>query len=121
MISMEQILSNAKIFPTVEIIEKRKKLFNSGDTVKVYTKIKEGENERIQIFTGLVLKKRGGSLNATFTVRKISYGIGVERTFLLGSPMIDKIEVIKRGKVRRAKLYYLRDKKGKSAQVKEQI
>ena len=119
MISIEQLISDQKLFPSVGIIETRKKLFKSGDTVKVYIKIKEGENERTQIFIGLVIRKRGGGLNSTFTVRKVSYGIGVERTFLFGSPMINKIEVTRKGKVRRARLYYLRNTKGKAAQVKE--
>ncbi len=93
--------------------------FNSGDTVKVHVKIKEGDKQRIQIFQGTVIKRRGGSLGKTFTVRKISSGIGIERIFPLHSPNIDKIEVIRRGKVRRAKLYYLRGLTGKSARIPE--
>lgn len=93
--------------------------FNVGDTVKVHAKIKEGNRERIQIFEGIVLKKQGGSNRATFTVRKISNGIGVERTWPLHSPNIEKVEVVRRGKVRRAKLNYLRNRVGKSAKVKE--
>ena len=93
--------------------------FTAGDTVKVYVKIKEGEKERIQIFQGVVISKRGGGTNATFTVRKVSYGIGVERIFPLHSPVIDKVEVITRGRVRRSKIYYLRKLRGKAARIKE--
>ncbi len=93
--------------------------FNAGDTVKVHVKIKEGEKERIQVFQGVVIKKHNGTTNATFTVRKVSYGVGVERIFPLHSPIIDKIEVVTHGKVRRAKIYYLRNLKGKAARLKE--
>jgi large subunit ribosomal protein L19 len=93
--------------------------FAAGDTVKVYVKIKEGEKERIQVFQGVVISKRGGGTNATFTVRKVSYGIGVERIFPLHSPIIGKIEVITRGRVRRSKIYYLRKLRGKAARIKE--
>ena len=93
--------------------------FAAGDTVKVYVKIKEGEKERIQAFQGVVISKRGGGTGATFTVRKVSYGIGVERIFPLHSPAIDKIEVITRGRVRRSKIYYLRKLRGKAARIKE--
>lgn len=95
--------------------------FNIGDTVRVHNKIKEGARERIQIFEGTVLAKRGGGINETFTVRRVSYGVGTEKTFPLHSPNVDKVDVIRRGKVRRAKLYYLRDRVGKRAKVKEQI
>lgn len=95
--------------------------FNVGDTVKVYAKIKEGTRERVQIFEGTVLKKQGGSSRATFTVRKNSNGIGVEKTWPLHSPIVEKIEVVRLGKVRRAKLYYLRDRVGKRAKVKELV
>ena len=95
--------------------------FNVGDTVKVYGKIKEGNRERIQIFEGVVLKRQGGSNRETFTVRKFSNGIGVEKTWPLHSPNVEKIEVVRRGKVRRAKLYYLRDRVGKAAKVKELV
>ena len=95
--------------------------FEVGDTVKVYGKIKEGHRERIQIFEGTVLKKQGGSNRATFTVRKTSNGVGVERTWPLHSPNVEKIEVVRRGKVRRAKLFYLRDRVGKKAKVKELV
>jgi large subunit ribosomal protein L19 len=93
--------------------------FRPGDTVKVHVKIKEGEKERIQAFQGVVISKRKNTANATFTVRKVSYGIGVERIFPIHSPVIDKIEVITRGRVRRAKIYYLRKLRGKAARIKE--
>ena len=93
--------------------------FFPGDTVKVHVKIKEGEKERIQAFQGVVISKRKGLANATFTVRKVSYGIGVERIFPLHSPVIDRIEVLTRGQVRRSKVYYLRKLKGKAARLKE--
>ncbi|HBF76268.1 MAG TPA: 50S ribosomal protein L19 [Clostridiaceae bacterium] len=96
--------------------------FRPGDTVKVHVKIKEGQRERIQIFEGIVIKRQNGGLRETFTVRRIAYGVGVERTFPVHSPMIAKIEVVRKGKVRRAKLYYLRGKIGKQAtKVKELI
>lgn len=93
--------------------------FRSGDTVRVHVKIVEGTRERIQVFEGVVIKRRGGGISETFTARKISYGVGVERTFPVHSPKIEKIEVIRRGKVRRAKLYYLRNLRGKAARIKE--
>jgi len=93
--------------------------FRPGDTIKVHVKIKEGEKERIQVFQGVAIRKRKGTTGATFTVRKVSYGIGVERIFPLHSPLIDKIEVITRGRVRRARLYYLRKLRGKAARIKE--
>jgi large subunit ribosomal protein L19 len=95
--------------------------FNVGDTIKVHAKIKEGNRERVQVFEGTVLKKQGGSTRATFTVRKTSNGIGVEKTWPLHSPTIEKIEVVRRGKVRRAKLNYLRQRVGKAAKVKELV
>ena len=95
--------------------------FNVGDTVKVYGKIKEGNRERIQVFEGIVLKRQGGSSRETFTVRKTSNGIGVEKTWPLHSPNVDKIEVVRLGKVRRAKLNYLRGRIGKAAKVKELV
>ena len=95
--------------------------FNVGDTVKVYGKIKEGNRERIQVFEGIVIKKQGGSVRATFTVRKQSNGVGVEKTWPLHSPSVERVEVIRRGKVRRAKLNYLRGRVGKSAKVKELV
>ena len=95
--------------------------FAVGDTVKVYGKIKEGNRERIQIFEGIVLKRQGGSNRETFTVRKMSNGVGVEKTWPLHSPNVEKIEVVRKGKVRRAKLNYLRDRVGKRAKVKELV
>ncbi len=95
--------------------------FHVGDTVKVYAKIKEGNRERIQVFEGVVLKKQGGSNRETFTVRKFSNGVGVEKTWPLHSPHVDKVEVIRKGKVRRAKLNYLRGRVGKRAKVKELV
>ncbi|GAA5415086.1 50S ribosomal protein L19 [Paraliobacillus ryukyuensis] len=93
--------------------------FRPGDTVKVHVKVVEGNRERIQVFEGVVIKRQNGGISETFTVRKISYGVGVERTFPVHSPRIDKIEVSRRGKVRRAKLYYLRNLRGKAARIKE--
>ena len=93
--------------------------FRPGDTVRVYVKVKEGDKERIQAFEGVVIRKRGSGTDGTFTVRKVSYGIGVERTFPFNTKVIDRIEVLKRGIVRRARLYYLRERKGKAARVKE--
>lgn len=93
--------------------------FTSGDTVTVYVKIKEGEKERIQAFQGVVISRRKGTTNASFTVRKVSYGVGVERIFPLNSPLIDRIEVSTLGRVRRSKIYYLRKLRGKAARIKE--
>ncbi|NLY85242.1 MAG: 50S ribosomal protein L19 [Tissierellia bacterium] len=93
--------------------------FNVGDTIQVHYKVVEGNRERIQVFEGTVIKIQGGGARKTFTVRRISYGVGVERTFPIHSPRIDKIVVTRRGKVRRARLFYLRDRQGKSARVKE--
>ena len=93
--------------------------FNVGDTVRVYAKIKEGSRERIQMFEGIVLKRQHGGARETFTVRKISSGVGVEKTWPLHTPLIERVEVVRRGKVRRAKLNYLRDRVGKAAKVKE--
>ena len=90
-----------------------------GDTIRVHQKIKEGNRERIQVFEGIIIKKQNGGVNATFTVRKISYGVGVEKTFLVHSPLVEKVEVVRVGKARRAKLYYLRDRIGKAAKTKE--
>ncbi len=92
--------------------------FNVGDTVKVYIKIKEGSRERIQIFEGFVLKRQNGGISETFTVRRIASGVGVEKTFPLHSPKIDRIEVVRKGKVRRAKLNYMRERTGKAAKIK---
>ncbi len=95
--------------------------FNVGDTVKVDVKIKEGERERIQVFEGTVIAKKGSGISETFTVRKVSYGFGVERIFPMHSPSVQGVKVVRRGKVRRSKLYYLRDRVGKAAKVKEKI
>ena len=92
-----------------------------GNTVRVHQRIKEGNRERIQVFEGIIIKKQGGGLNATFTVRKIAYGVGVEKTFLIHSPLVEKVEVVRVGKGRRAKLYYLRDRVGKAAKTKELV
>lgn len=92
-----------------------------GNTVRVHQRIKEGNRERIQVFEGIIIKKQGGGLNATFTVRRIASGVGVEKTFLIHSPLVEKVELVRVGKARRAKLYYLRDKVGKAAKTKEQI
>ncbi|WP_435921268.1 50S ribosomal protein L19 [Paenibacillus sp. DYY-L-2] len=104
---------------TQEQLRKDIPSFRPGDTLKVFVKVIEGSRERIQLFEGVVIKRRGGGISETFTVRKISNGVGVERTFPLHSPKIDKIEVARRGKVRRAKLYYLRELRGKAARIKE--
>ncbi len=92
--------------------------FNVGDTVKVHVKIKEGNRERIQIFEGFVLKRQNGGIGETFTVRRIASGVGVEKTFPIHSPLVEKIEVVRRGKVRRARLHYMRERTGKSAKIK---
>ncbi|MGN0331539.1 MAG: 50S ribosomal protein L19 [Lachnospiraceae bacterium] len=113
---MNDIIKNIEAEQLKEVSE-----FNVGDTVKVYGKIKEGNRERIQVFEGTVIKKQGGSTRATFTVRKSSNGVGVEKTWPLHSPNVERVEVVRRGKVRRAKLYYLRDRVGKRAKVKELV
>ena len=95
--------------------------FEVGDTVKVYVKVVEGTRERLQAFEGIVIAKKNGGVRESFTVRRVSFGIGIERTFQLHSPRVDKIELVRHGKVRRAKLYYLRDLSGKAAKIKEQI
>lgn len=112
-----------EIIKEIEAAQVKEKVdeFRVGDTVKVYGKIKEGNRERIQIFEGTVLKRQGGSNRETFTVRKISNGVGVEKTWPLHSPNVEKIEVVRRGKVRRAKLNYLRERVGKKAKVKELV
>ena len=92
-----------------------------GNTVRVHVKIKEGNKERIQVFEGIIIKKQGGGLNETFTVRKISYGVGVEKTFLIHSPLVEKVELVRVGKARRAKLYYLRERTGKASKTKELV
>ena len=114
-------MSNADIIKNIEKAQLKKDVakFNVGDTVRVHAKIKEGNRERVQVFEGTVLKRQGGSNRETFTVRKNSNGVGVEKTWPLHSPTIEKIEVVRRGKVRRAKLNYLRERVGKRAKVKE--
>ena len=114
---MNEIIKNIE----AEQLKKDVPQFNVGDTVRVHALIKEGNRERIQIFEGTVLKKQGGSTRATFTVRKASNGVGVEKTWPLLSPHVKEVEVIRRGKVRRAKLNYLRDRVGKAAKVKELV
>ncbi|MDF2814157.1 MAG: ribosomal protein [Paenibacillus sp.] len=104
---------------TQEQLRKDLPSFRPGDTLKVHVKVIEGSRERIQIFEGVVISRRGGGISETFTVRKMSYGVGVERTFPLHTPKIEKIEVARKGKVRRAKLYYLRGLRGKAARIKE--
>ena len=106
---------------TQEYIKTDIPAFNVGDTVKVHVKIKEGNRERIQIFEGFVLKRQNGGIGETFTVRRIASGVGVEKTFPIHSPLVEKIEVVRQGKVRRARLFYLRDRVGKAAKVKERI
>lgn len=107
-----QIVENSQI-------KKETPVYNVGDNVKVYVKIKEENKQRIQIFEGLVISKKGSGLKERFVVRKVSYGIGIERSFPLHSPLIEKLEVVRSNKVRRAKLYFMRDRKGKSARLKE--
>lgn len=114
---MNEIIKNIE----AEQLKKEVPQFNVGDTVRVHALIKEGNRERIQIFEGTVLKKQGGSTRETFTVRKASNGVGVEKTWPLHSPIVEKIEVTRHGKVRRAKLFYLRDRVGKKAKVKELV
>jgi large subunit ribosomal protein L19 len=118
----ELIMEEKKMNP-MELVEREQLRtdltdFRVGDTVKVHVKIVEGEKERIQPFEGVVIRKKGGGIRSTFTVRKVSYGIGVERIFSLHSPRIDRIDVISQGKVRRAKLFYLRNLKGKAARIR---
>jgi len=110
--------------PTIEVIEKEQMRvdlpqFKAGDKVRVFSRIQEGDKERTQMFEGVVIRKRRGNTRATFTVRKVSYGVGVEKIFPLHSPTIDKVEIVSRGKVRRARLYYLRGLRGKAARLKE--
>ena len=114
---MNDIIKNIEAAQLKEVAPE----FHVGDTVKVYGKIKEGNRERIQVFEGTVLKKQGGGVRETFTVRRIASGVGVERTWPVHSPRIDRIEVVRRGVVRRAKLFYLRDRVGKAAKVKELV
>ncbi len=106
---------------TEGMIKEDKPQFEIGDTIKVHVNIKEGNRERIQVFEGTVIAKRGSGVSETFTVRRVSYGVGVERVFPLNSPNVAKVDIVRRGKVRRSKLYYLRDRVGKAAKVKEKI
>jgi len=106
---------------TQEQIKENRPVFEIGDTVKVHNRIKEGTRERVQLYEGTVIGRHGEGVSETFTVRRISYGIGVEKTFPINSPHVEKVEVIRRGKVRRAKLYYLRDRVGKRSKVKERM
>jgi len=119
----KEIIMNNEIIKEIEAAELKAEVpeFSVGDTVKVHNKIKEGNKERIQIFEGTVIKRQGGSNRETFTVRKNSNGVGVEKTWPLHSPNVAKIEVVRKGKIRRAKLFYLRDRVGKAAKVKEVI
>ncbi|SDB88431.1 LSU ribosomal protein L19P [Pelagirhabdus alkalitolerans] len=112
---MQQLIADV----TKEQLRTDRPDFRPGDTVKVHAKVVEGTRERIQVFEGVVIKRQNGGISATFTVRKISSGVGVERTFPVHSPRVDKIEVTRRGQVRRAKLYYLRNLRGKAARIKE--
>lgn len=104
-----------------ECLKENAPQFSIGDTVKVHVKIKEGDRERIQVFEGTVIARKHSGVSETFTVRRVSYGVGVERVFPLHSPNIDKLEIVRKGKARRGKLYYLRNRVGKAAKVKEQI
>ncbi len=106
---------------TNEQLKKELPLVRVGDTVRVHNKIKEGNRERIQLFEGTVIGKHGGGISETFTVRRVSYGVGVEKTFPIHSPNVEKVEIVRVGKIRRAKLYYLRGRVGKASKVKEQI
>lgn len=106
---------------TEDMVRPEPHKFNVGDTVKVHVRIKEGERQRIQVFEGTVIAKKHSGISETFTVRRTSYGVGVERVFPMNSPNVEKVEIVRQGKVRRAKLYYLRDRVGKSAKVKERI
>ena len=106
---------------TSEQLKTEVPVLNIGDTVKVHNKIKEGNRERIQIFEGTIIAKHGGGISETFTVRRVSFGVGTEKTFPVHSPNVDKVEIVRVGKVRRAKLFYLRDRVGKAAKVKERI
>ena len=106
---------------TNEQLKENAPVLNVGDTVKIHNKIKEGNRERIQMFEGTIIAKNGGGISETFTVRRVASGVGVEKTFPVHSPNVEKVEIIRRGKVRRAKLYYLRDRVGKSSKVKEQL
>jgi large subunit ribosomal protein L19 len=120
----ERLIWGGKVMNIIEILEKEQlkdniPVFRPGDTVKVHVKVVEGNRERIQVFEGIVIKRQGSGVRETFTVRRVSYGVGTERTFPIHSPRIDKVEVVRRGVVRRAKLYYLRNLTGKAARIRE--
>ena len=119
--SWKEVVVEMDVIRAIEKEQMRKDIpqFNVGDTVRVYVKVIEGSRERLQAFEGTVIQKRHGGIRETFTVRRVSYGVGVERVFPVHSPKIDRIEVIRRGKVRRARLFYLRDRVGKASKVKE--
>jgi large subunit ribosomal protein L19 len=104
-----------------EQLKNKVPVLSVGNTVKVHVRIKEGNRERIQVFEGIIIKKQGGGINETFTVRRISYGVGVEKTFLVHSPLVEKVELVRVGKARRAKLFYLRDRVGKASKTKEKL
>ena len=104
-----------------EQLKNKVPVLNVGNTVRVHVRIKEGNRERIQVFEGIIIKKQGGGVNETFTVRRISYGVGVEKTFLVHSPLVEKVELVRVGKARRAKLFYLRDRVGKASKTKEKL
>ena len=106
---------------TEGMVKAEQPVVNVGDTVRVHVRIKEGEKERIQVFEGIVIGKKHGGVSETFTVRKTSYGVGVERVFPVNSPFVEKVETVRKGRVRRAKLFYLRDRVGKAARVKERL
>ena len=119
----KEVNSKMDIIKSIEHEQLKNKIpeLKVGNTVKVHVRIKEGNKERIQVFEGIIIKVQGGGLNQTFTVRKNSYGVGVEKTFLVHSPLVEKVELVRVGKARRAKLYYLRDRVGKAAKTKEQV
>jgi large subunit ribosomal protein L19 len=119
-IKQEEVMDALKLVNSDQL-KKEVPQFEVGDTVKVSVKIKEGERERIQLFEGTVLAKKHGGIEETFTVRRVSYGVGVERVFPLHSPIVEKVEVVRRGRVRRSKIYYIRDRVGKASKVKDQI
>ena len=119
----KEVNSKMDIIKSIEHEQLKNKIpeLKVGNTVKVHVRIKEGNKERIQVFEGIIIKVQGGGLNQTFTVRKTSYGVGVEKTFLIHSPLVEKVELVRVGKARRAKLYYLRDRVGKAAKTKELV
>ena len=119
----KEVNSKIDIIKSIEHEQLKNKIpeLKVGNTVKVHVRIKEGNKERIQVFEGIIIKVQGGGLNQTFTVRKTSYGVGVEKTFLIHSPLVEKVELVRVGKARRAKLYYLRDRVGKAAKTKELV